>query len=71
MRFAARDDHVIIDLIVHNDGLVEDDETFFVHLVIPPEAANLGVVLENQPNATVTIRDDDSECSSNALCVQQ
>ena len=71
MRFAARDGHVLIYAIVHNDGLVEEDETFFVHLEIPPESADLGVVLEREPTAKVTIRDDDSECSSNAVCVQQ
>ena len=66
MRFAARDNDVTFSLIVHNDGLVEDDEVFYISLEIPPADGDRGVVLDNDSPATVTIRDDDSECSFTA-----
>ena len=66
MRFAAGDNDVTFSLIVHNDGLVEDDEVFYISLEIPPADGDRGVVLDDDSRASVTIRDDDSECSSTA-----
>ena len=68
MTLAAGSIVVSFSVIVHNEGLVEDDEYFYIHLDIPSVFADLGVVLyDDDKPARVTIRDDDSELSSNAL----
>ena len=55
---------------IHDLGLVENPEEFYIDLEIPSTAANRGVIKhEGSPStATVTIYDDDGECSSSAPC---
>ena len=67
MRFAAGSNVVSFSVIIHNEGLVEDDEVFNIHLDIPSAFADLGVVFYDDIPGRVTIRDVDSECSSNPL----
>ena len=46
-----------------DDDIYENDETFFLTLVIPQPAQNIGVMRGDPFMATVTIIDDDGECS--------
>ena len=45
------------------DDIFELDETFFLTLVIPQPAQNIGVMRGDPFMATVTIINDDGECS--------
>ena len=46
-----------------DDDIVELDETFFLTLVIPQPAQDIGVMRADPYMATVTIINDDGECS--------
>ena len=46
-----------------DDDIFESDESFFLTLVIPQPAQNVGVMRGDPFVATVTIIDDDGECS--------
>ena len=46
-----------------DDDIFETDETFFLTLVIPPPAQDIGVMRGDPFMAIVTIIDDDGECS--------
>ena len=48
---------------ITNDDIFETDETFFLTLVIPPPAQAIGVMRGDPYVATVTIRNDEGECS--------
>ena len=66
--FPARVNAVTFTVTIRDEGLVESDEKFYIELEIPSAAANLGVIKGNVALATVTILNDDGECSSSALC---
>ena len=46
---------------IRDDDIYENDETFFLTLVIPQPAQNIGVTRGDPFMATVTIIDDDGE----------
>ena len=48
---------------ITDDDIFELDETFFLTLVIPQSAQAIGVMRSDPFMATVTIIDDDGECS--------
>ena len=50
-----------------DDDIVELDETFFLTLVIPQSAQDIGVMRGDPFMATVTIINDDGECSVTTL----
>ena len=62
MYFPARKNQVTFTVTIHDERLVESNETFYIELEIPSAAANLGVVKDWPDNATVIIQDDDGEC---------
>ena len=70
MHFRAGVNEVSFTVTIRDEGLVEPNEDFYIDLEIPSAAANLGVIKDNgsPSTVTVTILDDDSECSSSALC---
>ena len=68
MYFRAGVNQVTFTVAIRDEGLVEPDEDFYIDLEIPSSAANLGVIEGNVTLATVTILNDDGECSSSALC---
>ena len=50
-----------------DDDIVELDETFFLTLVIPQPAQDIGVMRADPYTAIITIMNDDGECSVTAL----
>ena len=68
MHFRAGVNQVSFTVTIRDEGLFESDEEFYIDLEIPSAAANLGVIKGNVASATVTILNDDGECSSSALC---
>ena len=48
---------------ITDDDIFETDETFFLTLVIPQPAQDIGVMRDDPFMANVTIIDDDGECS--------
>ena len=48
---------------ITNDDIFETDENFFLTLVIPPPAQAIGVMRGDPFMATVTIINDEGECS--------
>ena len=48
---------------ITDDDIFETDETFFLTLVIPPPAQVIGVMRGDPFMATVTIINDEGECS--------
>ena len=48
---------------IRDDDIYENDETFFLTLVIPQPAEDIGVMRGDPFMAIVTIIDDDGECS--------
>ena len=48
---------------ITDDNIFELDETFFLTLVIPQPAQDIGVMRGDPFMATVTIIDDEGECS--------
>ena len=68
MSFPAGVNEVIFTVPIHDEGRFEPDETFYIDLEIPSAAANRGVIKGDVASATVTILNDDGECSSSALC---
>ncbi len=61
---------VTITVAIRDERLIEDNEHFYIDLEIPLAAAKLGVIKDDgsPSTATVTILNDDGECSSSALC---
>ena len=54
---------VSFTVTIRDEGLVENEEEFYIELDIPPTAAaSCSVVKASPDNATVIIRDDDGEC---------
>ena len=70
MSFPARVNEVTFTVIIRDERLIESNETFYIDLEIPLSAAKLGVIKDdNSPSTvTVTILNDDGECSFCALC---
>ena len=68
MHFRAGVNEVSFTVTISDNRLVELNETFYIDLEIPSAAANLGVIEGNVALATVTILNEDGECSSSALC---
>ena len=68
MYFQAEVNEVSFTVTIRDDRLAESAEEFYIDLEIPSAAANLGVIEGNIALATVTILNDDGECSSSALC---
>ena len=70
MYFPVGLNEVFFTVTILDERLVESAEEFYIDLEIPSSAANLGVIKDdNSPSTvTVTIFDDDGECSSSALC---
>ena len=68
MYFRAGVNEVSFTVTIRDEGLVELDEEFYIELEIPSAAANLSVIKGDVALATVTILNDDGECSSSALC---
>ncbi len=63
MYFPARVNEVSFTVTISDEGLVEVDEEFYIELEIPSAAATSCSIVKASPdNATVIIRDDDSEC---------
>ena len=52
---------------ITDDDIVELDETFFLTLMIPQPAQDTGVMRGDTYMATVTIINDDGECSVTTL----
>ena len=50
-------------IFIVNDGIFERDENYFITLEIPQPTANIGVMRGKPFQATVTIINDESECS--------
>ena len=70
MYFPARVNEVSFTVTIRDEGQGELNEEFYIDLEIPSSTANLGVIKDDSSpsTATVTILDDDGECSSSALC---
>ena len=70
MSFPARVNEVTFTVTIRDERLIESNETFYIDLEIPLSAAKLGVIKDdNSPSTvTVTILNDDGECSFCALC---
>ena len=70
MSFPARVNEVTFTVTIRDERLIEPDEDFYIDLEIPSSAAKLGVIKDdNSPSTvTVTILNDDGECSFCALC---
>ena len=52
-----------LSIVITDDDILESDETFFLTLVIPQPAQAIGVMRGDPFMATVTIINDDGECS--------
>ena len=61
--FPAGSTRANFSIPITDDDIFESDETFFLTLVIPQPAQNIGVMRGDPFMATVTIIDDDGECS--------
>ena len=59
--FSSNDSHYSLTLQIVDNMVVEDTESFEVSLSLPSNQR--GVQLGTDASATVTISDDDSECS--------
>ena len=70
MYFPVGVNEVLFTVTILDEKLVESAEEFYIDLEISSSAANRGVIKDdNSPSTvTVTIFDDDGECSSSALC---
>ena len=68
MSFPARVNEVTFTVTIRDERLIESNETFYIDLEIPLSAAKLGVIKDSPSTVTVTIVNDDGECSSSALC---
>ena len=70
MHFRAGVNEVTFTVTIRDEGLIESNETFYIDLEIPSSAAKLGVIKDDcsPSTVTVTIVNDDGECSSSALC---
>ncbi len=68
MYFRAGVNEVSFTVTIRDERLVEVDEEFYIELEIPLAAASRHVIEGNVALATVTILNDDGECSSSALC---
>ena len=67
--FRAGVNEVSFTVPIRDEGQAELNEEFYIDLEIPSSTANLGAIKDDSPStATVTILDDDGECSSSALC---
>ena len=65
--FPARSTKESFSIPITNDDIFETDETFFLTLVIPQPAQAIGVMRGDPFMATVTIINDDGECSVTTL----
>ena len=61
--FPARSTKESFSIPITDDDIFETDETFFLTLVIPQPAQDIGVMRADPYMATVTIINDDGECS--------
>ena len=61
--FPARATKANFSIPIVNDDIFELDENFFLTLEIPQPAANIGVIRGEPFQATITIINDESECS--------
>ena len=70
MSFRAGVNEVTFTVTIRDERLIEPDEEFYIDLEIPSSAAKLGVIKDDSSpsTVTVTILNDDGECSSSALC---
>ena len=70
MYFRAGVNEVTFTVTIRDERLIEPDEEFYIDLEIPSSAAKLGVIKDDSSpsTVTVTILNDDGECSSSALC---
>ena len=70
MYFRAGANEVSFTVTIRDEGLVEPAEEFYIDLEIPSSAANRGVIKDDNSRSTVTVTifNDDGECSSSALC---
>ena len=68
MYFPARVNQVTFTVTIRDERLIESNETFYIDLEIPSAAAKRGVIKDSPSTVTVTIFNDDGECSSSALC---
>ena len=65
--FPAGSNKESFSIPITDDDIVELDETFFLTLVIPQLAQDTGVMRGDPYMATVTIINDESECSVTTL----
>ena len=65
--FPARSTKANFSIPIVNDDIFELDENFYLTLEIPQPAANIGVMRGKPFQATVTIINDESECSISTL----
>ncbi len=70
MYFRAGVNEVSFPVTIRDERLIEHNEHFYIDLEIPSAAAKRGVIKDDgsPSTATVTIINDDGECSSSALC---
>ena len=68
MHFPAGVNEVTFTVTILDERLIEPDEDFYVDLEIPSSAAKRGVIKDSPSTVTLTIVNDDGECSSSALC---
>ena len=68
MYFRAGVNAVTFTVTIRDERLIEPAEEFYIDLEIPSSAAKRGVIKDSPSTVTVTIVNDDGECSSSALC---
>ena len=61
--FPVRSTKANFSIPITDDDIFENDETFFLTLVIPQPAQDIGVMRGDPFMANVTTIDDDGECS--------
>ena len=61
--FPARSTKESFSIPITNDDIFETDKTFFLTLVIPQPAQDIGMMRGDPFMATVTIINDERECS--------
>ena len=63
VNFTAGSTKANFSIPITDDDIFENAETFFLTLVIPQQAQDIGVMRGDPFMATVTIIDDEGECS--------